>query len=55
MVIKKPKSLDYIIKIIDYESVITKEDDYGIFYTHGYMDNKVICDLEEEKLIKDTK
>jgi hypothetical protein len=51
-VIIKKNALEYELKIIDYESVIKKEDDYGTFYTHGYMDFDVIANLEERKLIK---
>ncbi len=53
MIIKK-NALEYELKIIDYESVIKKEEDYGTFYTHGYMDFEVIYDLEDRKLIKNS-
>ncbi len=55
VVIKKnPYSMEYEVKLIDYESVIKKKDDYGTFYTHGFLDYDLITDLEDNKLIKNT-
>ncbi len=55
VILKKQYSQEYIVKLIDYESIIKKEEDYGTYFTDGFMDLDVMKIIGDDNLVKDSK